>query len=202
MLLELFSNPLNFLVWLIALLLAIDIHEFAHAWAAEKLGDPTPRINGRLTLNPLAHLDPVGTLALLLFRLGWGKPVPIDPYNLENPLRDSALISLAGPGSNLVLATILSGFLKFSPIPLISLIAPLLVLNISLGLFNLLPIPPLDGSKILLGFLPHDLSYQLEEIFHEYGLILLILLLIPLAGQSLAARLIFPIINFILNFLL
>lgn len=207
MLSELSTNPLSFLIWLSALLIAITIHECAHAWMADRLGDPTARLSGRLTLNPFAHLDPIGTLALLLFRLGWGKPVPVDPYNLQNPRRDSALISLAGPASNLILATILSLFLKVFLISqylniLISLILPIIVLNVSLGVFNLLPLPPLDGSKILLGILSRDLSFQVEEIFEEYGLILLILLLIPLAGSPLVARLIFPVIEFILNLLL
>lgn len=207
MLAELFTNPLSFLIWLIALLVAIDIHEYSHAWMADRLGDPTARLNGRLTLNPLAHLDPIGTLALLLFRLGWGKPVPVDSYNLDNPRRDGALISLAGPLSNLILATILALALKIPlisqyPSILVSLILPIIFLNVSLAIFNLLPIPPLDGSKILLGVLPGDLSWQIEEIFREYGMILLILLLIPLGGSPLIARLVFPVIEFVLGLLL
>ena len=211
MIAELFTNPLSFLIWLIALLVAVDIHECSHAWMADRLGDPTARLNGRLTLNPFAHLDPLGTLALLLFRLGWGKPVPVDPYNLDNPRRDGALISLAGPASNLILATVLAilfrafsvtGFVPFVLQVSYPIFLPIIILNVSLGIFNLLPIPPLDGSKILLGVLPSDLSWQIEEIFQEYGMILLILLLIPLAGTPLIARLIFPVINFVLGLLL
>src|SRR3989344_8883223 len=96
----LLTNPVMFIVWAGALVTAITIHEFAHAWMAVYLGDPTPKLQGRLTLNPIAHLDPIGTLMLLLVRFGWGKPVQFDPYNLENPKRDSAIISLAGPGAN------------------------------------------------------------------------------------------------------
>ena len=99
----LFNNPLSFLFWLVALAMAITIHEFAHAYTADRLGDPTPRLQGRLTLNPLAHLDPLGTLMLLLVRFGWGKPVQFDPFNLKNPRKDGALISLAGPASNLLI---------------------------------------------------------------------------------------------------
>lgn len=217
----LFSSPLSFLFFIIGLLVAIDIHEFSHAWAADKLGDPTPRANGRLTLNPLAHLDPFGTLALFITRFGWGKPVPIDPYNLQNPRRDSALISLAGPASNLILAGLLSLVLKlplitthypgFAEDPvqaiaspgLITLLVPIIIINVSLAIFNLLPIPPLDGSKILLGFLPKNLAYELEESLEQYGLILLLFILFPLFGsRSLASLVIAPVIEFILNFLL
>src|SRR3989339_337614 len=105
----LFTNPLVFLVFALGLVLAISIHEYAHAAAADRLGDPTPRAMGRLTLNPLAHLDPVGTLVILVTgAFGWGKPSPYDPYNLRNPQRDTALIALAGPVSNLLLALGLS----------------------------------------------------------------------------------------------
>lgn len=204
----LFNNPLSFFIFIGSLLITIDVHEFAHAWMADKLGDPTPRLAGRLTLNPLAHLDPLGTLALLLTRFGWGKPVPIDPYNLRYPKRDAALISLAGPASNLILATILALILKtplISPFLnfLISFFYPIIVLNVSLAIFNLLPIPPLDGSKILVGFLPHDIGWSVEESLNQYGIFLLILLLFPLFGQSsLASIFISPIINLILNLLL
>ena len=108
MLSYLFTNPLSFLIFLAALFLAISIHEAAHAWAADRLGDPTARFSGRLTLNPFAHLDPLGTLMLFLFGFGWGKPVPVDYYNLRQPRRDAALISLAGPLSNLILAIFIS----------------------------------------------------------------------------------------------
>lgn len=201
----LYSNPVAFFVWAIALLVAVDVHEFAHAFAADKMGDPTPRLNGRLTLNPLAHLDPLGTLALLIARVGWGKPVPIDPFNLRDPRRDSAIISLAGPASNFLLATILSLILKFVPISqyLSILISPVIILSVGLGVFNLIPIPPLDGSKVLLGFLPRDLAVEWEQTLNQYGIFLLLLLFLPIFGQRpLVSTIISPIINFILNLLL
>ena len=113
------------LLWIISLLIALSVHEYAHARAADELGDPTPRMNGRLTLNPIAHLDPFGTLALIFFGFGWGKPVLIDPYNLKDPRKDQALISLAGPGSNFILAVVVSliyrlGFIFTDNLPIIS----------------------------------------------------------------------------------
>lgn len=204
MIFELFTNPILFLVRLFALLVAVDIHEFAHAWMADRLGDPTPRVHGRLTLNPLAHLDPLGTLMILLTWFGWGKPVPIDSYNLENPRRDSALIGLAGPASNLILATILSLILKLFliPLPFSLLTISLIRLNVYLAIFNLLPVPPLDGSKILLGLLPADIAYEWEATLAQYGLFLIILLIFPFFGRSLASIIILPIIYFILGLLL
>mgnify|MGYP003681942862 CR=1 FL=1 len=203
MIFELFTNPILFFIWLIALVIAVSIHEFSHSWMADRLGDPTPRINNRLTLNPLSHLDPVGTLMLLLVGFGWGKPVPIDPYNLENPRRDSALISLAGPASNLILATILSLINSLINYQFIALfLYPTIVLNVTLAIFNLLPFPPLDGSKILLGFLPADLASEWEEIFNRYGIIIIFFLIFPLSGRSLVSQIISPIINFVLNILI
>jgi len=207
----LFNSPVYFLVFALSLVVAVTIHEFAHAWVADKLGDPTPRINDRLTLNPLAHLDPIGTLALLIVHVGWGKPVPIDPYNLKNPRRDAALISLAGPASNLILALLLSLLLKL-PLPpsgqlilnsLAVFIYPLITLSVGLGIFNLLPFPPLDGAKILLGFLPQELADAYEETLNRYGIILLALLIFPLfGGRSLFNSLISPLISAIIDLLI
>lgn len=199
------SNPIYLILLLLSLVIAIDIHEFSHAWMAETLGDPTPRLAGRLSLNPLAHLDPLGSLALLLFGFGWGKPVPIDPYNLRSPRKDSALISLAGPASNLILALILALLLKFVAVfSLFSLPLTILIsLNVTLGVFNLLPLGPLDGAKILIGFLPHEYANQAEDFFNKYGLILMIFVLFPFFGNtSLAASIISPIINLVLHLLL
>src|SRR3990167_9790844 len=109
---NLISSPLSFLASLLAIVIAISIHEFSHALAADRLGDPTPRLQGRLTLNPLAHLDPLGTLMLLIVRFGWGKPVVFDPFNLRHPRRDAAIISLAGPVSNLILAFVCAVLLR------------------------------------------------------------------------------------------
>jgi len=199
MITELFSNPLSFLIWLVALLVALTIHEFSHAAMADRLGDPTARLAGRKTLNPFAHLDPIGTLMLLFFRVGWGKPVPIDDYNLQDSRRDTALISLAGPGSNLILAIFLAILMRL--IGLIGLIGPIIILNVGLGIFNLLPIHPLDGAKILLGFLDDEQAYKLEVFYRQFGLILLIFLLFPFFGTSPIMAVIWPIINFIIRIL-
>ncbi|KKU25069.1 MAG: Peptidase M50 [Microgenomates group bacterium GW2011_GWA2_46_16] len=200
---ELTSNPVGFLFWVIALVIAITIHEFAHAWAAERLGDPTPRLMGRLTLNPLAHLDPIGTIMLLIARFGWGKPVQFDPFNLRHPRRDSAIISLAGPVSNLILATICSIFLRvFISYWFIGLLQPLIVLNVVLAVFNLVPIHPLDGFKIVSGILPEEYARQWAEL-EGYGMIFLIILILPLGGgASPISQLISPVINVLLSIFL
>jgi len=209
MLTELFTNPFSFLVWFLALLVAITVHEFSHAAAADRLGDPTPRLAGRLTLNPFAHLDPLGTLMLLLVRFGWGKPVPIDPFNLKNPRRDAALISLAGPASNLILAMVLSFLIRFPFFPFIGLVGylfievlkPIIVLSVILAIFNLLPIHPLDGFKIVAGFLRDDLVNQWEELA-GLGPFFLLFLILPFFGGSIIGNIISPIISFILRILL
>lgn len=204
----LISNPISFVVWGLALVIGVTIHEFSHAWAADRLGDPTPRLNGRLTLNPLAHLDLIGTLALLIANIGWGKPVPIDPYNLRHPRRDAALISLAGPGSNLLTAILLGLLLHLPPISqylsiLISFIYPLIILSVGLAVFNLIPVPPLDGAKIISGLLPAQMANQFEETVSQFGILLLLFILFPLfGGNSIAGMVISPIIKLILSFLL
>jgi len=205
MLSTLFTNPLAFFLWAIALIIAITIHEFSHAWAADRLGDPTPRVSGRLNLNPLSHLDPVGTLAILLIGFGWGKPVVFDPYNLRDPRRDAALISLAGPVSNLILATLLSVIVKvFIPgYSLFTLFAvPTITLNVMLAIFNLVPVYPLDGEKILAGFLSPQLAREYSSIMRQYGTLILIFLLLPIGGVSPIAALISPIISFVTGLLL
>ncbi|MFA6007780.1 MAG: site-2 protease family protein, partial [Candidatus Shapirobacteria bacterium] len=159
------ENIIFALISVIALIIVISIHEFCHALAADKLGDPTPRAYGRLTLNPLAHIDPLGTIILPLFSvltglpvLGWAKPTPIDPYNFRHPRRDEIFVALAGPLSNFLLAFIFSRFPG-------SIAYFITSLSLYLGIFNLFPIPPLDGSKILLNILPLDTSLKLQEAF-------------------------------------
>jgi Zn-dependent protease len=184
----------------IALIISITIHEFCHALTADRLGDPTPRSFGRLTLNPLAHADPIGTILLPLLSaftgiptIGWAKPVPIDPYNLKNPKKDEMLISLAGPAGNILLAIICSLFSKIFGVQI----------NVSLAVFNLLPIPPLDGSKIFLNLLPQEKSMQWQETFDRYGFILLIILVfLPIGGAPIFQRIMSPIVNFVLSLLL
>lgn len=204
MLTQLFSNPLALIYWLIAFGISLSVHEAAHAWMADRLGDPTARLAGRLTLNPLAHLDPIGTLMLLFAHFGWGKPVPIDAYNLRQPRRDSGLISLAGPAANFILAILLSLILHLSYVfPFIALLlTPIIYLNISWGVFNLLPVHPLDGSHVLVGFLPRETAEKVEQILEEYGLILLLFIIFPFFGKSLVNMIIEPIINLILSLLL
>jgi len=197
----LFSNPILFFVWLAALVVAITVHEFAHAWTAVRLGDPTPKIQGRLTLNPLAHMDPLGTLMLLVVRFGWGKPVQFDPFNLENPKRDAAIISLAGPVSNLIVAGGLSILARLG-VPVI-FVTPFIFLNVVLAVFNLLPIHPLDGGKILIGLLPPKDAAQVDIFLRQYGLFILLLLIFPTwQGMSPVSYLINPVISFLLNLLL
>lgn len=202
----LFSDPLVFLLYFASLVICITIHEFAHAFVADRLGDPTPSLSGRVTLNPLAHLDPLGTIALILFRFGWGKPVPFDPYNLKDPKKDSALIALAGPASNLILATILSLILRLFPLgdtlPGAFLYA-VITINVGLAIFNLIPIHPLDGGKILIGFAPKEVAYEWDQTLHRYGIIILLFLFLPLYnGISPLSALLDPIISFILKLLL
>lgn len=196
----LLSSPLAFVIFFPALLLAITFHEFAHAFVADKLGDPTPRIQGRVTLNPLAHLDPVGTLFILMTRFGWGKPVEYDPYNLKEPLRDSALIALAGPTANIILAAFIGGLTKFLILPEILEIAMVqfVFVNIMLAVFNLVPVHPLDGSKIILSVLPKTTALEYDAVMRHYGTLILIALLIPwINGTSPVSMLISPVIEFL-----
>lgn len=205
MLATLFTNPLAFLIFALGLVLAISIHEYAHAAVADRLGDPTPRAMGRLTLDPRAHLDPLGTLALLFLGFGWGKPVSFDPYNLRSPRRDSAMIALAGPVSNLLFATILAILTRLIPNSsfLISFFVPLILMNITLAVFNLVPVFPLDGEKILGGLLSPTLYREYASIMQQYGTIILILMLLPIAGgTSPISALISPVIAWLAQLLL
>jgi len=209
MLAELFTNPFGFLIWIIALLVAITVHEFAHAWSAERLGDPTARLAGRITLNPLAHLDLLGTIMLIVARIGWGKPVPVDPFNFRHPRRDMAITSFAGPAADLLLAAVLALIIKVAPFflgPAASLIEiflqPIITLAVILAIFNLLPVHPLDGSAVIVGLLPQHLAEDYERFSHQYGLFILIFLIFPFFGAPLISKIIFPIINFILSLLL
>lgn len=202
----LFSNPLAFFIIFPGLLISIAIHEFAHAWTADRLGDPTPRLQGRVTLNPLAHLDPIGTVMILVTRFGWGKPVEFDPYNLKDPVKDTAIIALAGPVSNVVIAILLAVIIRLNVIPIDWLVigtAQVLFINIVLAIFNLVPVYPLDGSKILLAILPRDTAYEYDTFMHKYGMFVLLALILPWAGGvSPVSALIAPVINTVVALLL
>ena len=191
----------SLIVWILAFVIAITIHEAAHAYMADRLGDPTPRMMGRLSLNPVVHYDPVGTTLLLVLVVmravgipvipfGWAKPVRFDPFNLENPRRDAALISLAGPASNLILASLFGLVLRFaslpfSPVNFLSIaLVPIIILNVVLALFNLIPVHPLDGGKILVGLLPPEQAYDVDRFLKQYGIIILFMLLFPIFGGT------------------
>jgi Zn-dependent protease len=173
-------------------LMAITVHEFAHGYVAYLLGDPTAKNEGRLTLNPLKHLDPMGTLVLVLTRMiGWAKPVPVDPRYFRDPRKGMIYVSLAGAGANFVLAVVFAVLFRgvvmlmgsgFSPlsyqilVPVALMCQAGVMINLFLGAFNLLPIPPLDGSKVLAGLLPPHLAYSYMQI-ERYGMLLIILLI-------------------------
>ncbi|MDC0449033.1 site-2 protease family protein [bacterium] len=173
----LFQNPIVFVFLIGALVISLSIHEFAHAYIATRLGDDTPKHLGRVTLDPRAHLDPLGTILLIVAGFGWGKPVPFNPINLKNPKKDSALIAIAGPASNFLLAGVLT--VVYHIIGRESLLGVFLFFtiyyNLVLGVFNLVPLHPLDGFKVVRGFLPHNLVWQWDQV-KQYGVFILMVL--------------------------
>jgi len=190
------SDPIKTLGLILGLLIAIDVHEFMHAYSANLLGDPTAKSEGRLTLNPIRHLDPFGTLLLLLAGFGFGRPVPVNPSNFENPRIGELITSLAGPISNIVVAFIIATVVRFLPQGQLTLILNLIIyINLVLCAFNLLPIPPLDGSKILWAIFP-----QIDiDRFEQTGVMLLfgLFLLSFITGFSIFGAMITPIISFL-----
>jgi len=195
------------------LLLALTVHEFAHGYVAFRLGDPTASVLGRLTLNPLKHLDPLGTIAFFVFHFGWAKPVPVNPAYFKNPQKDMLWVALAGPATNFSLAVISALmakiiwlFAQLMPyslvgeailVPLNSTLIASVWINLVLCIFNFLPIPPLDGSRIVAGLLPPELARSYAS-FEKYGFILVILL----AVTGVLSKLIIPLIRFANNLLL
>ncbi|ATW24087.1 site-2 protease family protein [Candidatus Formimonas warabiya] len=195
-----FGNLLDFLIYIPAILIGITFHEFAHGFVAYRLGDPTPKDQGRLTLNPVAHLDPLGTLLLLFAHFGWAKPVQVNPYYFEGDKRRGMMIvSLAGPFMNVVLAylgALLLGLALRQTIPIndimLKFLSDLVQINLILAAFNLIPVPPLDGSKILAGILPRESAnfiYRMEQ----YGPLILMLLIVTGLSQNIFG----PIVKFL-----
>jgi len=202
-------NLLDLLLTLPGVLVAITFHEFAHAYAAEKLGDDTPRRQGRLNLNPLSHMDPFGLFMLIFAHIGWGKPVEINPRNFTNRFSMSAgeaIVAFAGPLMNFILsivftvlfyaiATFAKGFAMTTVgATVITMIQYTIVVNVGLGVFNLIPLPPLDGSKVLKNFLPYNAKIWMEEHIHVFYIIFLIIWI-----TGLTSYIINPIIQVIMQ---
>ncbi len=186
-----------------AVLWAITFHEFCHGYMAYRLGDPTAKLRGRLSLNPMDHLDPIGAVMLLVFRFGWAKPVPIDPRYFRNPRRDMFLVSIAGVTGNLLTAFVCGLIVRLIPYPFLRIpalgqfMALMVIINVGLAVFNLIPIPPLDGSKIVYTFLPPS---WMEKYFwlERYGFFVLILLL----SLGVIQTIMNPIVFFLLRIIL
>ncbi len=194
-----------------AIIIAMVVHEYSHARVAYALGDYTPQLQGRLTLNPVAHVDPIGLLMLFIVHFGWAKPVQINPMNFSNPRRDDILVSLAGPASNLVTAFVFTIMLvlmvKFH-IPfsegLLVVFKLIIIYNINFAIFNMLPIPPLDGSHILRNVLPYEMARAYEQL-ERYSFVFLILIIAtPILDYVFVPlqRFIFGIFQGIVNILL
>jgi Zn-dependent protease len=204
----LLQNPFfSILFMVLAFMVSFSVHEFSHAFLSYKFGDPTAKNKGRLTLNPISHLDPVGTILPILLILsgspvviGWGKPVPIDPSYYKNKKRDVALVSLAGPLSNIVLSVISSLFITTGIVSINSIFGNFLyiltIYSLVLGFFNLIPLGPLDGNKIVYGFLPNNLAVQWIEI-QRYGTMILLFLII----FNLTDRILLPLVGISMNIL-
>lgn len=185
---------------------AVVVHEFAHGWCAYKLGDPTAKYAGRLTLNPLAHIDPFGTILLPILLIlslspvifGWAKPVPVNFWNLRSPRRDMVLVGLAGPLANLGLAYLFSlGVRSIIVTPQFAqILQSFIIVNLALAVFNLIPIPPLDGSRILFGIMPKGLAYLVTNL-EQFGLVILILFL----WLGLFDRIVWPVVGILMQLL-
>ncbi|MGM0445575.1 MAG: site-2 protease family protein [Bacillota bacterium] len=212
------SNIMELILVIPVLLLSLSIHEYSHGYVSYLLGDPTPKINGRLTLNPIKHLDLMGSLVLLITRrIGWAKPVPINPRYYKNPRKGLMLVGIAGPGSNLIMAVIFALIFRtvifFSSATsvgsigvqvsdlqyvLLRFLLLAVIVNLSLGFFNLLPIPPLDGSNILRGVLPRNLEQYLNKLQGPIGMVVLLIL----AYTGILWSMISPFVNFFLGVLI
>lgn len=202
----LFNNPLVFILWIAAVLVALTVHEFSHALAATLLGDQTAKRMGRLTLNPLAHIDIFGLLALVFIHFGWGKPVPFNPYNLKDRRWGSIIIGIAGPASNFAVMAV-AALLMYLIYPILGganylllFLGFLFILNGGLMLFNLIPIPPLDGSKIVLAILDQPKYSSARSQYEIYGP--WVLMILVLADIFLGIGLLSRILNTPLGWLI
>lgn len=178
----------NFIFTIAVLLFSVVLHEISHGYAAGMQGDPTARMQGRLTLNPIKHIDPIGSILVPLFLflsnasflIGWAKPVPFNPYNLRNQRWGEAIVAIAGPAMNILIALIFGLFLRFYPImtlapQIVDLIVSIVVINLVLAVFNMVPVPPLDGSKILFALFPNSLM-PLRAFLEKYSFALVLIL--------------------------
>lgn len=213
------NNPLTIFiaisVFLGTIAILVSVHEAAHAWMANKLGDPTAKYQGRVSLNPMVHIDPLGTVILPLFLIiisvasggpfflfGWAKPTPFNPWNLQNPRRDAALISFAGPISNFLIAILIAIIYRVLPLSnelIIFYLQFLLTLTLILGIFNLIPIAPLDGFKVTAGILPKNLALRWEEL-ERIGPFLLIAIIF--FGGAILRPIVGTLMSFFLNILI
>ena len=208
---------LRLIIQIPILLLTLTIHEFSHGYVAYLLGDDTAKRAGRLTLNPISHIDPFGLVMLFIAHIGWAKPVPINPYNFKNFKRDTAITAAAGPVSNFIVAILLSIFfnmiVKFNPSIMfsknlistmgISMLYYAILINLALGIFNLIPIPPMDGSKILGGFLSDEVYYKYTAQEQRGAQLLMIIFAASyLFNLNLIGSIIMPPLNFLLKLLI
>ncbi len=201
-------------IMLVPALLAIILHEVAHGYIAERFGDPTARLLGRLTLNPLKHLDPIGTIAIFIFGFGWARPVPVNPGNFRRPRRDMIWVALAGPVTNLILALLSALFLRGLGLldqssfgnsqfyfqfttPVKMMLGFSLYINVLLGVFNLIPLPPLDGGRVLTGVLPERQAALVSKL-EPFGFVLILFLVF---FTDVWSRVLGPIINTLVVFM-
>jgi Zn-dependent protease len=197
-------NVAQIFIAFIVLLFSLTIHEMAHAWTADRLGDPTARLLGRVSLNPLVHADPIGTVLFPLiamltnirFLIGWAKPVPVNIRLLRHPRRDYVFVAAAGPASNLLLAVIAAILVRIVPVspytlnetnvsaPIATLLVTFLQTNVLLAVFNMIPIPPLDGGNVLGGLLPRAVATRFDAMIRPYGFVLLYVLMLTGGFQA------------------
>ncbi len=186
-------NLMEMVAGLPGLIMALALHEYAHAWAAVKMGDFTPKMMGRLTLNPMAHIDPIGLVVLLIARFGWAKPVVINPHNFRDRKKGEILVAVAGPAMNFLLAFLFLGVMIFlthrmqmeMSYGLRAVLWLIVVYNINFGIFNLIPLPPLDGSRILMAMLPYEMQYRFAALERYSMIIFIIFIATPILGYIL-----------------